>query len=173
MGVFSKRIFLQGYFGYTLSHTSVEEAGHFPAHPILVLMLAYFHNLNIAYVLYNYYRVYNGLKPGLVVGEPELIKDILVKDFHNFTDRTNGRRIHPILRQHLVNAEGEQWRRVRGIVSPTFSSGKMKRMYPLIKGCLNEFLEALDVIASEGKDLDVKLAYGNYTMDVIATCAFG
>ena len=46
-------------------------------------------------------------------------------------------------------------------------------MYPLIKGCLNEFLEALDVIASEGKDLDVKLAYGNYTMDVIATCAFG
>ena len=118
-------------------------------------------------------RIYNGLKPSLVVGDPELIKDILVKDFHNFTDRRKGTNIHPILRQHLVLAEGEQWKRVRGIVSPSFSSGKMKRMYPLIKECLNEFLDALDVIAREGKDLDVKLAYGNYTMDVIATCAFG
>ena len=48
----------------------------------------------------------------------------------------------------------------------------MKRMYPLIKDCLKEFLDALDVIAREGKDMDVKVVYGNYTMDVIATCAF-
>ena len=119
------------------------------------------------------FSAYNGLKPYLVVGEPELIKDIMVKDFHNFTDRQKSRIIHPILRQHLVNAEGEQWKRVRAIVSPTFSSGKMKAMYPSIKRCLNEFLESLDVIASEGRDLNVKQEFNNYTMDVIASCAFG
>ena len=112
------------------------------------------------------------MRPALTVAEPELIKNILVKDFHLFTDRQKNRVLHPILSKHLVVVGGEDWKRIRAITSPTFSSGKMKKMYPMIKQCLNEFIEALDEYARDGKDVNVKDAYGNYTMDVIATCAF-
>ena len=116
--------------------------------------------------------IFNGNKPILVVAEPELIKTICVKDFHIFTDRNRNRRLHPILSRHLVAESGDDWKRIRSIVTPTFTSGKMKKMYPMVRECLQEFLDVLETYAKDRKDINVKLAYGNYTMDVIATCAF-
>ena len=57
-------------------------------------------------------------------------------------------------------------------MSPTFTSGKMKKMYPMIKQCLNEFIEHLEIRAKNKENINLKEAHGNYTMDVIATCAF-
>jgi cytochrome P450 family 6 len=108
----------------------------------------------------------------LRVADPELIKTILVKDFHLFPDRRARSSLHPIMRKNLVDLTGSEWRRVRGVISPTFTSGKMKRMYPLIRECLKDFMDHLDVFAKDRKDINVKDVYGNYTMDVIATCAF-
>lgn len=45
-------------------------------------------------------------------------------------------------------------------------------MYPKIKECLNDFIAALEPYAHRKDDIDVKIMYGNYTMDVIASCAF-
>jgi cytochrome P450 family 3 subfamily A len=66
----------------------------------------------------------------------------------------------------------DDWKRLRSIASPTFTSGKMKKMYPSIRECLEEFLEHLETFAKEEKDINLKDMHGNYTMDVIATCAF-
>ncbi|XP_054161002.1 uncharacterized protein LOC128959081 [Oppia nitens] len=118
------------------------------------------------------YGTYTGNKPILQVADPDLIKQICVKDFHVFTDRATNSRRHPILSRHLVTETGDDWKRIRSIVTPTFSSGKMKKMYPLIRKCLQDFLDTLDVRARSGQEMDAKIAYGNYTMDVIASCAF-
>ncbi|CAG2175248.1 unnamed protein product, partial [Oppiella nova] len=118
------------------------------------------------------YGVYNGNAPLLVVAEPELIKQICVKDFNIFTDRNRNQRNHPILSRHLVAENGDDWKRIRSIVTPTFSSNKMKKMYPMIRRCLEDFINELEVYAKDRKEIDIKPMYGKYTMDVISTCAF-
>ncbi|CAG2102955.1 unnamed protein product, partial [Medioppia subpectinata] len=116
--------------------------------------------------------VYNGNIPVLVVAEPELVKQICVKDFHVFPDRNRNRVVHPILGKHLVTVCGDDWKRIRSIVTPTFSSSKMKNMFPMIRNCLQNFINELEVLAIDGKEVNVKTLYGQYTMDVISTCAF-
>ncbi|CAG2119431.1 unnamed protein product, partial [Medioppia subpectinata] len=79
------------------------------------------------------FGVFEGNRTLLQVADPAIIKHILVKDFHLFTDRplpTNAR--HPIASENLSIAGGHQWRRMRSTVSPMFTSGRMRRTYPLI-----------------------------------------
>ena len=106
----------------------------------------------------------------LVVAEPQLIKDICVKDFNNFIDRGNTSFGHPMFDRSLLLVSGEEWKQTRTIVSPTFSSGKMRRMHVLVEECvkrLDKFLEKTVNI-----EIDVRKVMQNYTMDVVAICAF-
>ncbi|CAG2118051.1 unnamed protein product, partial [Medioppia subpectinata] len=131
-------------------------------------------SLDIAYIKKygNVFGIFNGVDPVLLVAEPELIKQILVKEFHNFSDRRQLRTEHPIINKNLFNSLGDDWKRLRTIVSPTFTSGKMKKMYHLVRKCLQEYLEHLEVMAKNAQYIDAKCLHQNFTMDVIASCAF-
>jgi cytochrome P450 len=118
-------------------------------------------------------RTYSTTNPVLTVAEPELIKQILVKDFNSLTDRRQRKTYHPIIDKSAFFAKGDIWRRVRSISSPTFTSGKIKQMYPLVRDCLADFLAQLDYCAKNKIDINLKDVFGNFTMDVIARCAFG
>ncbi|CAG2106370.1 unnamed protein product, partial [Medioppia subpectinata] len=119
------------------------------------------------------YGIYLKEEPMLTVADPELIKTILVKDFHLFPERANISQSHDkIMSRNLVQLTGDDWKRVRSIVSPTFTSGKMKRMYPRIQECLSQLITVLDTMATDGQSMNAKDLFGRYTMDVIATCAF-
>ncbi|CAG2117164.1 unnamed protein product, partial [Medioppia subpectinata] len=124
----------------------------------------------------NYGKIYGhflGKTAILTISDPKLIKNVLVKDFHLFPDRSKfAQTKDPIMSRNLTQLTGDDWKRVRSIVSPTFTSGKMKKMYPRIKECLNDFMNHLETFALKREEIDVKDMYGNYTMDVIATCAF-
>ncbi|CAG2178733.1 unnamed protein product, partial [Oppiella nova] len=102
-----------------------------------------------------------------------MIKQIIVRDFNKFVNRRSNPNIsHPVFDLNLASAKDEDWKRIRSIVSPTFTSGKMRKMYPLVRQSLNEFLDVLDTYAKQRKDINVKDMFGCYTMDVIANCAF-
>ena len=79
---------------------------------------------------------------------------------------------HPIVNKNLFSARSEDWKRIRTIAAPTFTSGKMKKLYGLIRKCLQEYLEHLEEVTQSGKPLNVKEMHENFTMDVIASCAF-
>ncbi|CAG2107870.1 unnamed protein product, partial [Medioppia subpectinata] len=112
--------------------------------------------------------------PILTVSDPELIKQILVKDFYKFRNRrpVPGKGTG-IFSKTMLTARDDQWKRIRAIASPTFSSYKLKRLYPLINECCRDFLAALDRDVSTGRtEVDLKLVMGAYSMDVIASTAF-
>ena len=48
----------------------------------------------------------------------------------------------------------------------------MKKLYGLIRICLNDYLQHLDKAAEERQDLKIKEMHENFTIDVIARCAF-
>ena len=106
------------------------------------------------------------------MGDPELIKTILVKDFHLFAERPGIKTRRPLDKYHIVFAKVDDWKRLRSIISPTFSSGKMKRMYSKMKECLQNFIKHLDKFATEGQEINAKDVFQNLTLDVIASSIF-
>lgn len=109
----------------------------------------------------------------LTVAEPNLIRDILVKDFLNFTDRRHLTTYHEIVNLNLFFVLGAQWKRIRAIVTPSFSATKLKSMYSLMEECVRNTVHFLADKCSDGAvELDMKRILGNLTMDVIAKAAF-
>ena len=48
----------------------------------------------------------------------------------------------------------------------------MKKLYGLVRKCLQEYLDYLDEISAKQESFNVKTMHENLTMDVIACCAF-
>ncbi|XP_054162169.1 uncharacterized protein LOC128960123 [Oppia nitens] len=118
------------------------------------------------------YGYYGQSGPTLTVAEPELIKQIMVKDFHIFPNKSVRKNPHPVMSKNLADLNGDDWKRIRSITTPVFTSGKIKRMYPLMKQCSHDFAEHLRSFADQKTNVDLKTQFGNYTLDVISTCAF-
>ncbi|CAG2183223.1 unnamed protein product, partial [Oppiella nova] len=68
---------------------------------------------------------------------------------------------------------GDEWKTMRSIISPTFSSGKMRSMHPIIIDCVHRLDNYLETKAMTGEDVEMKKTMGSLTMDVIFSCAFG
>lgn len=58
-------------------------------------------------------------------------------------------------------------------LTPTFTSGKMKYMFDLVKECAEEFQQSLLKSATAGESVDIKDCSVNYTIEVISSTAFG
>ncbi|XP_055852789.1 probable cytochrome P450 6a20 [Episyrphus balteatus] len=114
------------------------------------------------------------LKQAVIVYDLDLAKNILIKDFHNFTDRVvfHNERDDP-LTGHLFALDGQKWKHLRNKMSPTFSSGKMKGMFPIVLSVGDRLIEAFDNLVEKDSIVEVKDILARFTVDVIGTCAFG
>ncbi|CAG2168254.1 unnamed protein product, partial [Oppiella nova] len=73
---------------------------------------------------------------------------------------------HPISQKFLSDTSGDDWRRIREIVSPTFTTGKISKTYA---HCLRDYAQHLDSACAENNaQLDVLTSMGAYAMDLIA-----
>ncbi|XP_069946201.1 cytochrome P450 9e2-like isoform X2 [Cherax quadricarinatus] len=118
--------------------------------------------------------LYELFRPVLMVGDPDLLKNIFVKDFDHFVDRrkflAEEGSISNIM---LSNLTGDEWKTLRGIMSPTFTSGKMRSMFPLICEKADALVSFSLKEAANKPFVDMKVNFGRFTMDTIASCAFG
>jgi len=118
--------------------------------------------------------IYLTFKPALLVRDPEIIQEILIKNFAHFRDRgAYVNEEYDPLSGHLFSLSGDKWRNLRAKLSPTFTSGKLKMMFQTLLGCgvtLDKYIEqlAIDDTVFEVRDLMAR-----YTTDIIASVAFG
>lgn len=117
---------------------------------------------------------YFASKPVLFVRDPELIKRILIKDFHHFADRSFdvANKANP-LSQHLFFLTGKEWSVLRHKLTPTFTSGKMKLLFVLMRNCVEKLADVVEKNALDHEAINVKDLMARYTTDVISSCAFG
>ena len=93
-----------------------------------------------------------GGRPSLVVADPELLKQIMVKDFPNFRNRFQFQKLaNKTLAQNVGSSRDDKWKRIRNTLTPTFSAGKLKLMVPLMEKLCDTLLEKLEKIADSGE----------------------
>lgn len=129
----------------------------------------------------DYYKKYGkvfgmfffGRTPSLVVADLEMVKQVYVKDFHAFRDRPVLIKTPEPFDKMMGNLEGEEWRRIRNTLTPTFSAHKMKQMVPLMNTACDTLMEKLEEISRTEESFDIVNYLQGVTMDVILRCAFG
>ncbi|KAJ8667186.1 hypothetical protein QAD02_008848 [Eretmocerus hayati] len=112
--------------------------------------------------------------PLLIVRDPDLIEDVLIKDFHVFRNRGFycNARVDP-LNQNLLNLEYEKWRPLRKRLSPVFTSGKLKEMFYLISDCASNLEKYTDKLIDKNEPIEFRELCAKFTTQVIGACAFG
>ncbi|CAG9783814.1 unnamed protein product [Diatraea saccharalis] len=144
--------------------------------PIFTMRKSYASMLHYFYDKYRnekYVGIFQARRPTLMVLDLDIVKNVFSRDFSNFSDRVSAvtdTQREPLLR-NLANMSGAEWKAMRHIVSPTFSSAKMKAMFPLIAECANTLKNVLLDECSE--EIDIPKLMCRYTTDVIGSCAFG
>ncbi|XP_046391290.1 cytochrome P450 9e2-like [Ischnura elegans] len=160
--------------------------------------------------LYNKLRMhpvggmFEGRRAKLILIDPDLIKQVLVRDFDHFTDRPmiTMRVQDPYTANLLLALKGRKWKVVRSLMTPAFTSGKIKAMVHMVDIVALQFVKYLNKLnktvdkventdqvneendngissnednskPQSGREMEMKELFGRYTFDVISSCAFG
>ncbi|KFQ53625.1 Cytochrome P450 3A24, partial [Nestor notabilis] len=115
--------------------------------------------------------IFDGRQPVLVILDPILIKNILVKECYTvFTNRRVG--LNGILESAITVAEDEKWKRIRTVLSPAFTSGKLKEVFPIIIHYGEKLVKNVEKKVANDEFMTVKDIFGAYSMDVVASTSF-
>ena len=106
----------------------------------------------------------------------------MVKDFDYFVDRdhliTNKiyktqQKADILWMEQLTSAQGDRWKSIRSTFTPIFTSGKMKAMLVFVQETCKKLTNAMEDCAEKNESFELKEMLGKYSMDTIASCAFG
>ncbi|XP_063825174.1 probable cytochrome P450 9f2 isoform X2 [Ostrinia nubilalis] len=113
-----------------------------------------------------------GSNPVIIIRDPEIIKNITVKNFEHFM---NHKEFFPsnedIFGKSVFVMKGEVWRDMRATLSPAFTGSKMRLMVPAMIKVSNNVVNYLK--ETEGEIVDVDDLMRRYANDVIAAAGYG
>ena len=121
-------------------------------------------------------------KPMVGVNDPDVLRQIQVKDFDHFMDRTSpetnkkffaGGDLDALWAKQLTSLGGEEWKEVRGAFTPIFTSGKLKGMMKFIMQVSEDLSNEFDKKAEAGEEFELKDVFGKFSLDALASSAFG
>ncbi|XP_048767818.2 cytochrome P450 3A18-like [Ostrea edulis] len=112
-------------------------------------------------------------RPDLMILDPELARDILVKNFSRMPNRSQSFKRQSDLNYGLTRLEGDNWRFMRNTISPIFASGKMRKMAPILNQSCQRLLKNVEEETNLNRPIEFKKMFGNFTMDAIAALGFG
>lgn len=122
---------------------------------------------------------FNFRMPTYILRDPELYKQIAIKNFDSFVDHRFiiEPQMDSLMGNTLFLMRGEKWRKMRTTLTPAFTGCKMRRMFDLVRECAidsrNYLIERVfDDIGSE-QVIELAEFYSRVTNDMIASCAFG
>ncbi|MCA1661632.1 MAG: cytochrome P450 [Novosphingobium sp.] len=106
-----------------------------------------------------------------IVSDPDAVERVMLGNKANYERPAIARRIiSPLIGNGLLSAEGEDWRKQRRIVAPTFAPGAVAAMAPLMDAAAEQ------EVAQWPQDcarLDLAAAATRTTMAIIARALFG
>lgn len=132
----------------------------------------FYTNLYMKYKHKKYIGLYEMKTPVFMPIDPQLIEKVLIKDFGHFVNRSQrSASTNSEVGMMLPLLKDDEWRCIRHKLTPAFSSGKLKNMFPLMINCSNTLIDYLESVRHS--DVDMKEASTQFSLDVISNCAFG
>ena len=115
------------------------------------------------------------LGPALMVTDPEMIKTVLVKEFETFSERqpSSLNSTKGVFAKMMTNLKGQEWKDVRNISTPTFSTGKIRSMIGILEEQSNILADQMFKESQADGEINMKTVIARYTLDTIASVAFG
>ncbi|KAF0294716.1 Cytochrome P450 3A31 [Amphibalanus amphitrite] len=110
--------------------------------------------------------------PVLFVGDLDLIRSITIKDFDHFVNQRDQFGAE-FWKETLILLRDAKWKETRAVMSPTFSASKLKAMHQVTLDNAQNLAKYVEKQMAETGVVEVKDAFGRFTMDNIAACAFG
>jgi len=116
----------------------------------------------------------------VLINDVDIAKRILIKDFDHFVDRTTfGLKFDEnvegdkIFSQMFMFSKGDDWKSGRSMMSPVFTTGKLKLMFPLLERVSQNMERYLLDCSEKNEEIDAKETFAKFSLDAIATSAFG
>ncbi|CEF69504.1 Cytochrome P450 family and Cytochrome P450, E-class, group I family-containing protein [Strongyloides ratti] len=124
------------------------------------------------------YGLMMGLTPDITTTDLNIIKEVYVKQFEKFIDREtffpgSNKKEKSLFAHGMFMLRGDDWRRVRNLSSPAFTTGKMKMFVTFFNETANKTLELLKNYELEDKPIDIKKMCDGMTLDSIFKSTFG
>nr|XP_045624411.1 cytochrome P450 3A13-like [Procambarus clarkii] len=112
------------------------------------------------------------LRPAMMVGDPQLVKRILVYDSHYFHQHWTGDLSEGEQRIDMLNSS--HTKAIRSILKPSFTWLSMRRMFPAVEEKTDVLIKHLMSLYQQQKPfVSMKACFSRYVIDAVASCAFG
>ena len=116
---------------------------------------------------------YVGIHPVLSTQDVEVIKSVMVKNFDCFVNRMYLPTPHkkgkvPI----MMLMRDEQWRKIRHVLSPTFSGKKLKMLAPFIEKSCKRLKTKMAAVCNTDNSVNVSLLFGMFALENILHTVF-
>ncbi|XP_074660642.1 cytochrome P450 3A9-like [Tubulanus polymorphus] len=112
--------------------------------------------------------------PYIMISDLDMIKNIAIKDSASFINRNKFIMTDSsIMNKMLTMLDDDHWKHVRSMCTPTFSSGKMRKMNDMLQDGAKNLANNFGKFVDENKPITVKDAFGCYALDVTAATIFG
>ncbi|KAI1716629.1 cytochrome p450 domain-containing protein [Ditylenchus destructor] len=126
----------------------------------------------------NYFGAFMLNRKEYTSADLDFVKAVCVKKFSHFQNRafvssTKTKVANKSIMRNIVSLKtGEDWKRVRNRVTPTFTTGKIKKLIPTFNECARKGFEVVEEHIKQGKELDLKALMSQIGMDVIGRGGF-
>jgi cytochrome P450 len=172
-------------FNYFKSKGVPQETGYFPLGSknhwqLITAQLAFADLTREIYEKYSselvvgYYSTMGA--PVLLIKDLEIAKRILIKDFDHFVDRRamlGDHEANKYWNNMVLNLKGDSWKAARTIVTPIFTSGRLKTMVPIMHSIAGQLNDHLSDLTQDDKPIDTKVLFGSFAFEVIMNTGFG
>ncbi|XP_065307783.2 cytochrome P450 3A41-like [Dermacentor albipictus] len=102
------------------------------------------------------YGSFQGGVPTLVVGDTEILREVLVAKFKNFSDRSESQRIGgPVWRKSMLNLSGEEWKKARSVFTPAITTSKLKLIVLKVTTIAERVVSRIEAAAVENKSVNI------------------
>lgn len=121
-----------------------------------------------------FYGVYLFHKPTIIATDMDFIRMIMVTDFGKFMNRgTYSNEKDDPLSGDLIRLESHRWKEMRSKLTPTFTSCKMKFMYPSIVSVGEKLVTCSKEIIKTDNIVEIEDLASRFTTDIIGNVGFG
>lgn len=108
-----------------------------------------------------------------LVNHPDLMKDILTRDIDNYTKKTiSFKYIKEVLGESTFTAMGDDWRRKRLTVQPSFRNASISNLATIMTDCIEDFLAEWESQCDRGNSIELSEAMMHLTLKVVVKALF-